>query len=59
MTGCVCEAGWTGDRCDIDKDECSTFPCTGDNVQCTNTPGSYVCDCETGYKKDMNESCIG
>ncbi|XP_053372780.1 uncharacterized protein LOC123559692 [Mercenaria mercenaria] len=57
VTGCVCESGWTGDKCDIDKDECATFPCTGTNEQCTNTPGSYVCACETGYSKDINGIC--
>ncbi|XP_053372966.1 uncharacterized protein LOC123561091 [Mercenaria mercenaria] len=51
VTGCVCDVGWTGEKCDTDKDECANFPCTGQNEICTNTPGSYTCTCETGYKE--------
>lgn len=59
VTGCVCESGWTGEKCDVDKDECATFPCTGNNELCTNTPGSYVCACDSGYDRDRNGACQG
>ncbi|KAK3100523.1 hypothetical protein FSP39_021282 [Pinctada imbricata] len=51
VSGCVCMTGWTGDKCDADKDECQSSPsvCTGTNTQCLNSPGSYVCSCLTGY----------
>ena len=56
--GCVCEAGWSGVLCDIDRNECasSPVPCSGDNQQCTNTPGSYVCSCLDGYE-DIAGNC--
>lgn len=61
VTGCVCKSGWLGDKCDVDKDECQIFPpvCTGLKEQCTNTPGAYTCDCETGYQKNNNDICTG
>ena len=33
-----------------DVDECSsgTFPCN-DNANCTNTIGSFLCNCQSGY----------
>lgn len=24
---CGCEAGWTGDRCQVDIDDCASSPC--------------------------------
>ena len=57
---CVCPERFTGDRCELcifaytgincdeDVDECSIEdPCAYGN--CTNTIGSFVCDCEDGY----------
>ena len=31
---CNCEAGWTGQRCDVDIDECASQPCQN-NATCT------------------------
>ena len=28
---CKCEAGWTGKKCEIDKDECESSPCVNGN----------------------------
>ncbi|XP_053408702.1 uncharacterized protein LOC123559399 isoform X2 [Mercenaria mercenaria] len=53
-TGCVCEEGWIGEKCSIDKNECANFPCTGENEECTNTLGSYSCTCKKGYTLDNN-----
>lgn len=50
VTGCQCLNGWLGDYCDTDINECASAPCTGQNEVCVNTPGSFVCDCETGYE---------
>jgi len=48
-------AGWTGEQCETDVDECSLSVnsseplCRHDGV-CVNTNGSYRCDCDnTGY----------
>ncbi|KAL4229260.1 Mucin-4 [Mactra antiquata] len=59
VTGCVCNNGWLGEKCDIDRDECQVSPsvCTGVSEQCTNTPGSYTCTCESGYRRNSNNIC--
>jgi hypothetical protein len=55
----VCPAGYTGPSCDVDIDECAGGdPCNLNNfdpvtglpmgVACTNTPGSYTCQCAPG-----------
>ncbi|XP_052253077.1 fibrillin-2-like [Dreissena polymorpha] len=53
---CTCKAGWIGTRCEDDKNECSTNPCTA-NSTCQNTNGSYVCDCNSGYIKSADGTC--
>lgn len=50
VTGCVCADGWTGTQCELDKDECNYAPCTAANELCDNTPGSYECQCNSGYE---------
>ncbi|XP_053372749.1 uncharacterized protein LOC123561027 [Mercenaria mercenaria] len=59
VDGCDCGPGWSGDTCEADTDECasSPSPCTGINEQCINNPGSYACNCETGYSKGENGKC--
>ena len=39
---CICEAGWGGERCDRDIDECFEKPCAK-GERCTNVPGKYIC----------------
>ena len=39
-----------------DIDECSSMPC--DHI-CHNVPGSFVCECRTGYILFDNVRCIG
>ncbi|KAK3595092.1 hypothetical protein CHS0354_043192 [Potamilus streckersoni] len=59
VTGCICKSGWTGEKCNMDQDECSNIGvCTGTHTYCLNNPGSYQCLCENGYAKDTNGSCI-
>ena len=61
VTGCVCTFGWQGTKCDADINECNNLnnPCdTAVNEQCVNTPGSYVCQCVTGYQ-NVSGTCQG
>lgn len=44
----------------LDIDECPDNVC-GDNGDCSNNPGSYACDCHTGFElvPDETPPCIG
>ncbi|KAM9064934.1 epidermal growth factor-like protein 7 [Sarcophilus harrisii] len=46
---CRCSAGWQGDICQTDVDECSQ-PGHGCPQDCINVPGSYHCQCQEGYE---------
>uniref|UniRef100_A0A8C6SK78 Neural EGFL like 1 n=1 Tax=Neogobius melanostomus TaxID=47308 RepID=A0A8C6SK78_9GOBI len=50
---CLCATGFTGPHCDSDVDECSEAPALCHNhSHCVNLPGSYHCDCRTGFHDD-------
>ena len=59
--GCICLDGYTGADCGEDIDECNdnktATNCTGDNVVCVNTLGSYVCQCQSGYERNDTNHC--
>ena len=45
----------------LDIDECSTgvHNCTqNQHVQCVNSPGTFICECVSGYKL-LNGTCEG
>ena len=44
----------------IDIDECSTgdHNCTQNHLQCVNRPGTFICECVTGYEL-LNGTCEG
>jgi hypothetical protein len=46
-----CDAGYTGDTCETDIDECTdgTDDCD-DNASCANTEGSFDCTCNSGFE---------
>ncbi|XP_038077931.1 adhesion G protein-coupled receptor E1-like [Patiria miniata] len=44
---CYCLAGWTGDRCQEDIDECASNPCQ-DGSTCFNQINGYMCFCGNG-----------
>ncbi|KAL9953461.1 hypothetical protein ACROYT_G040883 [Oculina patagonica] len=50
---CLCSAGFTGQDCKSDIDECAarTHSCDA-NAECINTKGSYNCTCKPGYHGD-------
>jgi len=45
---CYCPAGFTGEYCQIDVDECASRPCYNGG-SCVDLPQSYRCDCPEGY----------
>lgn len=54
---CLCQAGWTDSNCDRDVNECLTGTHECDrNAGCSNTEGSYQCECKDGYQDDV-EAC--
>ncbi|EQB77110.1 hypothetical protein CB1_000156003 [Camelus ferus] len=48
-----CGAGWQGDTCQTDVDECSTRG-GGCPQRCVNTAGSYWCQCREGHSPSMD-----
>lgn len=63
---CICEDGWTFDPTDIgagciDVDECDTslgpVGRCGTQARCTNTLGSFTCQCPEGYTGDAYKHC--
>ncbi|KAK2714568.1 hypothetical protein QYM36_008952 [Artemia franciscana] len=62
---CDCDAGWTMDpeskQC-VDVDECEIskgiYGNCGANSACTNTPGSFKCQCLEGYTGDARFQCL-
>ncbi|XP_034254763.1 epidermal growth factor-like protein 7 [Thrips palmi] len=46
---CVCRAGFTGPRCQADVDECDEAAERRCDHVCSNTPGSFRCQCRPGF----------
>ena len=57
---CTCYEGFSGNgtHC-TDIDECAenSHMCNVKNSNCSNTEGSYTCDCFTGYETTRNITC--
>eukprot|EP01006_Ploeotia_vitrea_P046379 TRINITY_DN67022_c6_g1_i1.p1 TRINITY_DN67022_c6_g1~~TRINITY_DN67022_c6_g1_i1.p1 ORF type:complete len:357 (+),score=23.58 TRINITY_DN67022_c6_g1_i1:494-1564(+) len=56
---CKCHPGWRAVdsfTCE-DIDECADSPCTSRTI-CSNTIGSYRCDCEDGKQKNSDGLCV-
>ncbi|XP_072943623.1 uncharacterized protein wry isoform X2 [Epargyreus clarus] len=45
---CFCEPGYTGERCELEYNECESSPC-GNGGTCTDLVGGFECACGRGY----------
>lgn len=59
----MCGEGYSSDGYSCyDINECVVSegtPCTGQDMVCVNTEGSYVCQCKPGYEEAEGGSCEG
>ena len=53
---CICLSGYTGQKCEIDVNECATPGLCQHGGTCVNLPGSYRCQCKPGYTGHRCES---
>uniref|UniRef100_A0A4W3IUJ9 Sushi, nidogen and EGF like domains 1 n=1 Tax=Callorhinchus milii TaxID=7868 RepID=A0A4W3IUJ9_CALMI len=51
---CSCRAGFTGRRCHIDVDECSSYPCQNGGT-CANEENGFICLCTAGFNGTVCE----
>ncbi|XP_004455283.2 aggrecan core protein [Dasypus novemcinctus] len=51
---CLCPAGYTGERCGIDIDECLSSPCLN-GATCVDAIDSFTCLCLPSYGGDLCE----
>jgi hypothetical protein len=51
---CACPAGYTGDQCQTDIDDCRFGPCQNGGV-CIDAVNAYVCDCPADTAGDNCE----
>uniref|UniRef100_A0A8C5WBI2 EGF like domain multiple 8 n=1 Tax=Leptobrachium leishanense TaxID=445787 RepID=A0A8C5WBI2_9ANUR len=55
---CRCLAGWGGRHCHVDIDECRR-PSHACSQSCVNTPGSFRCECHSGFALDEDgKTCV-
>ena len=50
---CTCLDGFLGTTCELDRNECATNNGNCEQI-CTNTVGSHICSCESGYALNAN-----
>lgn len=50
---CICPAGYVGERCEGDVNECLSSPCDPHGTHsCVQLTNNYHCECRTGYTGD-------
>ncbi len=54
---CLCQAGYTGLKCQTNINECASNPCRNGGI-CTDTVNSFVCICPAGYSGLMCQTNI-
>jgi len=46
---CGCASGFAGIHCEVDTDECASYPCLN-GATCVDMVGTYRCVCPAGYR---------
>lgn len=56
---CLCTTAFTGDRCQINIDECSSSPCLHGGL-CIDGLGEFICSCREGKQREtkINKMCM-
>ena len=45
---CLCPAGYSGDSCEQDVDDCANQPCAN-HGKCIDQINYYICECQPGF----------
>ncbi|WAR18540.1 NOTC2-like protein, partial [Mya arenaria] len=54
---CLCHAGYGGQNCQIDQDECNSSPCKN-GATCEDDVDNFVCHCKHGYAGILCETVL-